>query len=82
MAAAVRGSRFLPGIGPASLITMMEMLAKLLERFKFIAYVGMALIVTPGATGMGNWDGQLGWEGVVMASTMMDSGLPLPGAAH
>lgn len=50
------------------------LLAKLLERFKIIAYVGVALIVYIGL--------QLLWEGVVMANTVLGFGLPLPGVGH
>jgi len=50
------------------------LLAKLLERFKFIAYIGVALIVWIG--------GQLLWEGLIMANATLQLGLPLPAAAH
>lgn len=45
-------------------------LAKLLDRYKFIAWIGLALIAYIGL--------ELLWEGVVMANTTLHFGLPLP----
>ncbi|MDQ1078326.1 YjbE family putative metal transport protein [Pseudoroseomonas cervicalis] len=50
------------------------LLAKLLDRYKIIAYVGVALIAYIGL--------ELLWEGLVMANTTLHLGLPLPEAAH
>ncbi|WBV42388.1 YjbE family putative metal transport protein [Pseudoroseomonas cervicalis] len=50
------------------------LLAKLLDRYKIIAYVGVALIAYIGF--------ELLWEGLVMANTTLHLGLPLPEAAH
>jgi YjbE family integral membrane protein len=50
-------------------------LAKLLDRYKFIAYIGLALIA---------WIGlELLWEGLIAANDTLHLGLPLPShAAH
>ena len=53
-------------------------LARLLDRFKFIAYIGVALIA---------WIGlELMWEGVINANAALELGLPVPAphapAAH
>lgn len=45
-------------------------LAKLLDRYKFIAWIGLALIAYIGI--------ELLWEGVVMANATLHLGLPLP----
>jgi YjbE family integral membrane protein len=78
VAAVARDNLNLLIIGLAISIVMMGLLggllAKLLERFKFIAYVGVALIVWIGA--------QLLWEGLIMANATLQLGLPLPGVAH
>ncbi|ONG47485.1 hypothetical protein BKE38_23170 [Pseudoroseomonas deserti] len=52
------------------------LLAKLLDRYKIIAYVGVALIAYIGF--------ELLWEGVIMANAALALGLPVPapGAAH
>jgi predicted tellurium resistance membrane protein TerC len=65
-------------IGLAISIVMMGLLggllAKLLDRFKIIAYIGVALIV---------WIGlKLFWEGLIMANAALQLGLPLPGVTH
>ena len=45
-------------------------LARLLDRFKFIAYIGVALIA---------WIGlELMWEGVINANAALELGLPVP----
>ncbi|PWS37502.1 hypothetical protein DFH01_11785 [Falsiroseomonas bella] len=51
-------------------------LARLLDRYRFIAYVGLALIAYIGV--------ELLWEGVAAANEALHLGLPLPkhGAAH
>ncbi|MFB9970430.1 hypothetical protein ACFFMP_10605 [Pseudoroseomonas cervicalis] len=50
------------------------LLAKLLDRFRIIAYVGVALIAYIGL--------ELLWEGLIMANTTLQLGLGLPEAAH
>jgi len=78
VAAVARANLTLLIIGLGVSIVMMGLLggllAKLLERFKFIAYIGVALIVWIG--------GQLLWEGLIMANATLQLGLPLPAAAH
>jgi YjbE family integral membrane protein len=74
VAAVARNNLQLLIIGLGISIVMMGLLggllAKVLERFKFIAYVGVALIVWIG--------GQLLWEGIIMANATLHFGLPLP----
>ncbi|MBO1074042.1 YjbE family putative metal transport protein [Roseomonas marmotae] len=78
VAAVARANLNLLIIGLAISIVMMGLLggllAKLLERFKIIAYIGVALIVWIGA--------QLLWEGLIMANATLQLGLPLPGMTH
>ncbi|MXP62339.1 TerC family protein [Roseomonas sp. M0104] len=78
VAAVARANLPLLIVGLAISIVMMGLLggllAKLLDRFKIIAYVGVALIVYIGL--------ELLWEGVVMANAALGLGLGLPGAAH
>jgi YjbE family integral membrane protein len=78
VAAVARDNLQLLIIGLGISIVMMGLLggllAKILERFKIIAYVGVALIVWIGA--------QLLWEGLIMANATLELGLPLPGLAH
>lgn len=80
VAAVARNNLQLLIVGLGISIVMMGLLggllAKVLERFKFIAYVGVALIVWIGA--------QLLWEGIIMANATLHFGLPLPlpEAAH
>lgn len=50
------------------------LLAKLLERYKIIAYVGVALIAYIGF--------ELLWEGLIMANGTLHLGLPLPEPTH
>lgn len=49
------------------------LLARLLDRYKIIAWIGLALIVYVAA--------KLGWEGLLAANTVLQLGLPLP-AGH
>jgi predicted tellurium resistance membrane protein TerC len=52
-------------------------LARLLDRYKFIAWIGLALIAYIGL--------ELLWEGAVLANAHLALGLPLPaphGAVH
>jgi len=78
VAAVARANLTLLIIGLAISIVMMGLLggllAKLLDRFKIIAYVGVALIVYIGL--------ELLWEGIVMANAALNLGLALPGVAH
>jgi YjbE family integral membrane protein len=80
VAAVARNNLQLLIVGLGISIVMMGLLggllAKVLERFKIIAYVGVALIVWIG--------GQLLWEGIIMANATLHFGLPLPlpEAAH
>jgi YjbE family integral membrane protein len=46
-------------------------LARLLDRYRIIAWIGLALIAYIGL--------ELLWEGAVMANAVLDLGLPLPG---
>jgi YjbE family integral membrane protein len=78
VAAVAVGNLTLLIIGLAISIVMMGLLggllAKLLDRFKIIAYIGVALIV---------WIGlKLFWEGLIMANAALQLGLPLPGVTH
>jgi YjbE family integral membrane protein len=80
VAAVARNNLKLLIIGLAISIVMMGLLggllAKVLERFKIIAYIGVALIT---------WIGlQLLWEGIIMANATLELGLHLPalGASH
>ncbi|MFC3126644.1 YjbE family putative metal transport protein [Pseudoroseomonas globiformis] len=50
------------------------LLARLLDRFRFIAYIGVALITYVGL--------ELLWEGIIMANAVLALGLRLPGASH
>jgi YjbE family integral membrane protein len=50
------------------------LLAKLLDRYRFIAYIGVALITYVGL--------ELLWEGLIMANTVLGLGLGLPEASH
>ncbi|MDJ0388595.1 YjbE family putative metal transport protein [Roseomonas sp. E05] len=78
VAAVARANLTLLIVGLAISIVMMGLLggllAKLLDRFKIIAYVGVALIVYIGL--------ELLWEGVVMADAALGLGLGLQGAVH
>jgi YjbE family integral membrane protein len=78
VAGVARSNLTLLAIGLGISIVMMGLLggllAKLLERFKIIAYVGVALITYIGF--------QLLWEGLVMANFAFNLGLGLPGPAH
>ena len=80
VAAVARNNLQLLIVGLGISIVMMGLLggllAKVLERFKIIAYIGVALIVWIGA--------QLLWEGIIMANATLHFGLPLPlpEAAH
>ncbi|HWX48838.1 MAG TPA: YjbE family putative metal transport protein [Roseomonas sp.] len=78
VAAVARANLTLLIIGLTISIVMMGLLggllAKLLDRFKIIAYVGVALIVYIGL--------ELLWEGVIMANATLNLGLALPGATH
>lgn len=78
VAAVARANLTLLVIGLTISIVMMGLLggllAKLLDRFKIIAYVGVALIVYIGL--------ELLWEGVIMANAALNLGLGLPGATH
>jgi YjbE family integral membrane protein len=78
VAAVARSNLTLLMIGLAVSIVMMGLLggllAKLLERFRIIAYIGVALII---------WIGlQLLWEGLIMANAALQLGLPVPGVTH
>ncbi|MCQ4160696.1 YjbE family putative metal transport protein [Roseomonas sp. GC11] len=78
VAGVARSNLSLLVVGLAISIVMMGLagglLAKLLDRYKIIAYVGVALIAYIGF--------ELLWEGLIMANTTLHLGLPLPGAAH
>ncbi|MBI0433251.1 YjbE family putative metal transport protein [Roseomonas sp. KE0001] len=78
VAAVARSNLTLLVIGLGVSIVMMGLLggllAKLLDRFKVIAYVGVALIAYIGL--------ELLWEGLLMANATLQLGLNLPGAAH
>ncbi|MFC7551447.1 YjbE family putative metal transport protein [Pseudoroseomonas wenyumeiae] len=76
VAAVARSNLTLLMIGLGISIVMMGLLggllAKLLERFRIIAYIGVVLIV---------WIGlQLLWEGLIMANAALQLGLPVPGS--
>ncbi|WP_233553368.1 YjbE family putative metal transport protein [Teichococcus wenyumeiae] len=78
VAAVARSNLTLLMIGLGISIVMMGLLggllAKLLERFRIIAYIGVVLIV---------WIGlQLLWEGLIMANAALQLGLPVPGVTH
>jgi YjbE family integral membrane protein len=78
VAGVARSNLTLLAVGLGISIVMMGLLggllAKLLERFKIIAYVGVALITYIGF--------ELLWEGLVMANFTFNLGLGLPGPAH
>lgn len=78
VAAVARSNLTLLVVGLAISIVMMGLLggllAKLLDRFKIIAYLGVALIAYIGF--------ELLWEGLLMANATLNLGLNLPGAAH
>ncbi|KAA2214801.1 YjbE family putative metal transport protein [Teichococcus oryzae] len=50
------------------------LLAKLLDRYRFIAYIGVALITYVGL--------ELLWEGLIMANTVLGLGMGVPEASH
>ena len=78
VAGVARSNLTLLAVGLGISIVMMGLLggllAKLLERFKIIAYVGVALITYIGL--------ELLWEGLIMANATLNLGLGLPGPAH
>jgi YjbE family integral membrane protein len=80
VAGVARSNLTLLAVGLLISIVMMGLagglLAKLLERYKIIAYVGVALIAYIGF--------ELLWEGVIMANAALQLGLPVPApeAAH
>ncbi|MFC4170327.1 YjbE family putative metal transport protein [Teichococcus aestuarii] len=78
VAAVARANLTLLMVGLGISIVMMGLLggllAKLLDRFKIIAYVGVALIAYIGV--------ELLWEGLIMANATLNLGLGLPGAGH
>jgi YjbE family integral membrane protein len=81
VAAVARTNVTLLIIGLSVSIVMMGvlggLLARLLDRYKWIAYLGVALIAYIGL--------ELVWEGVIMANAALDLGLPVPAphvAAH
>ncbi|WP_159999467.1 YjbE family putative metal transport protein [Roseomonas sp. 18066] len=80
VAGVARSNLTLLVVGLAISIVMMGLagglLAKLLDRYKIIAYVGVALIAYIGF--------ELLWEGVIMANAALQLGLPVPApeAAH
>lgn len=81
VAAVARGNLTLLTVGLAISIIMMGLLggllAKILERYKWIAWVGLALILWIAAT--------LLWDGILNANVELALGLPFPaphGAAH
>lgn len=74
VAAVARNDITMLVIGLTVSIVMMGVLggflARLLDRFKFIAYIGVALIA---------WIGlELMWEGMINANAALNMGLPLP----
>ncbi|MBR0670807.1 TerC family protein [Neoroseomonas soli] len=78
VAAVARNDMVMLVIGLSVSIVLMGllggMLARLLDRFKFIAYVGVALIA---------WIGiELMWEGAANANAALHLGLPLPAPQH
>ncbi|HEY8610564.1 MAG TPA: TerC family protein [Roseomonas sp.] len=74
VAAVARSNVTLLIVGLAISIVMMGLLggllARVLDRYRWIAYLGVALIAYIGA--------QLLWEGLVMANATLNMGLPLP----
>ncbi len=74
VAAVARGNLTLLAVGLAISIVMMGLLggllAKMLDRYKWIAWIGLALIVYIA--------GVLLWDGMIMANTELSLGLPLP----
>jgi YjbE family integral membrane protein len=74
VAAVARANFTLLVVGLAISIVMMGLLggflARILDRFKIIAYIGVALIAWIG--------GELLWEGVLVANAHLELGLPLP----
>jgi len=78
VAAVARGNLTLLTVGLGVSIVMMGvlggLLAKLLQRFRWIAWIGLALII---------WiAGGLLWDGLRAANTELALGLPLPGAVQ
>jgi YjbE family integral membrane protein len=78
VAAVARNDMVMLVIGLSVSIVLMGllggMLARLLDRFKFIAYVGVALIAWIGV--------ELMWEGAANANAALHLGLPLPAPHH
>lgn len=78
VAAVARSNLTLLMVGLGISIVMMGLLggllARLLDRFKFIAYVGVVLIAYIGV--------ELLWEGLIMANATLNLGLGLPGVSH
>jgi YjbE family integral membrane protein len=78
VAAVARNDMVMLVIGLSVSIVLMGLLggllARLLDRFKFIAYVGVALIVWIGV--------ELMWEGMANANSVLNLGLPLPAPHH
>ncbi len=74
VAAVARGNLTLLTVGLAISIIMMGLLggllAKMLERYKWIAWVGLALILYIAAT--------LLWDGILIANVELALGLPVP----
>jgi len=74
VAAVARGNMTLLVVGLGISIVMMGLLggllARILDRYRWIAYLGVALIAYIGA--------QLLWEGLVTANATLTLGLPLP----
>ncbi|WP_426956347.1 TerC family protein [Muricoccus radiodurans] len=74
VAAVARSNVTLLIVGLAISIVMMGLLggllARLLDRYKWIAYLGVALIAYIGV--------ELLWEGVIMANAALNLGLPVP----
>lgn len=78
VAAVARNDVVMLVIGLSVSIVLMGLLggflARLLDRFKVIAYVGVALIAWIGV--------ELIWDGTVQANEALNLGLPLPAAEH
>ena len=76
VAAVARDNLTLLVVGLVISIVMMGLLggllARILDRYKWIAYLGVALIAWIGV--------KLLWEGLLIANTTLSLGLPLPGA--
>lgn len=78
VAAVARANFTLLVVGLAISIVMMGLLggwlARILDRFKIIAYIGVALIA---------WIGlELLWEGLLISNAHLELGLPLPAPPH